>query len=450
MLGFIALAGALLAWFAAAREHARIQDAISTRDTGGEETYMVRRWGPKWLGLFVRGCQYRGWITFLRLRITAGNTDDLWLLERLKPIGTLKHLEINVDRVTPVVATALSELRQVRALSNEERSEFGDADDPLRREGLEILGRLTWIEFLQVSEPTSRGGQLAHLGALPNLKSLRIDGIDDDRDSLEWHSDECLKAIGKMSQLQFLELHWMRPSAEGIGFLSGLTNLKWLSVEYERRGGPSAFEGLPPLPHLETVVVADSTFGDRDLRRLADMPSLKALRLNDTEVTSRGLSEFGTRSSIEELILDNDLATADGLEALSTFRRLKSLHLSRHSFGGNPRWARLTLNDRDDLTVLERDLGRCRRALQRLRNARPGIAIDADTLALWLRRENQLRPRWLDDDSLCEACDQQWLPAPQEPMTLAYRAIFEKAGGWANFHGAGVRDHHGYAFSVSF
>lgn len=454
MLFAIALAGVFLAWLAAVSERASLEHAIFSQGTQGNFSGpMKHRWGPKWLNL-VGADDYRCWAYFARLKLKAGEDIDLMRLALVKRLPKLRHLTVDVDRLTPDIANTLSDLRHLKSLAVIENDQLDEADVRASPVALAALGKMTWIEHLHIEEPTHCGERLAQLAALTNLKSLRLDGIRGNRAT---DIDPCLKAIGKLHQLEFLDLHWMQPGDEGLRFLSGLTRLKWLCLHNIRLRKPSILEDLPSLPRLETVIVADAEFGDGALCRLATFPRLKAVHLDGTQVSPAGLAELARRSRIEELTLNNELVRAKGLESLSGFHQLEALHLWRNEFSGGTTWARFAdnwenvpLDGGGYVKVLAEDFDRCDRALRALKEARPGVVIDGNISALWKLRENQRRPKptefygngWTD---------KRWMPAGIEPpISAAERVLFAEAGGWANFYGAGIYDDELRELVVSF
>ncbi|HEX7377134.1 MAG TPA: hypothetical protein VF278_08475 [Pirellulales bacterium] len=447
MLFVTALTSAFLAWFVAVAERASVEDNIFSRRTHGTLVGpMEFRWGPKWLTL-VGADRYRRWTSFATLKLKAGEDADLVRLALVKRLPKLRHLTVNVDHLTPDIANALSELRHLQGLAILERDESCETDYRSWPAALSAIGKMTWLEFLHMEEPAHRGSQLAHLSTVTGLKSLRITGAYG-YDESGLVADDCLKAVGTLGQLEYLGLENMAPSANGFTFLSGLTRLVFLNLSLVPPEGVSKLVGLPVLPHLEAVAVDESAFGDSDLRRLARLPCLKAIELYETQVTSEGLANFAGHCGIEELVLHNDLVSADSLAALSQFSHLQSLHLGRNVERGNPRWARLTLDDGDEVKVLGQDIEQCLQALRALKDARPGIRIDGDTSAISAIRQNQM---WPERSEMQSWCDERWLPAPNFGwMTPADVALFNIANGWADFYGAGIRDMYGHLRSVSF
>jgi hypothetical protein len=57
--------------------------------------------GPKSLDL-VGADRFRRRIIFARVDLKAGNGEDLLLLERLRRLPKMQHLEISIDHVTPL------------------------------------------------------------------------------------------------------------------------------------------------------------------------------------------------------------------------------------------------------------------------------------------------------------------------------------------------------------
>ena len=445
MLIVIGLAAVFLAWFAAARDRARLQDAIIA-PSGPYRYIWVERWGPKWLDL-VGADPFRRQINLVGLKMTVSDEVDLTNLNHLKNLHSLRHLEIEVDCLTPEIAMAVSELRQLRTLSIKETDQDGDHGERKWRESLAAINKMEQLEFLHISFPTARGKQLAQLNALANLRSLRLDGlvIHDD----ESISHECLQAVGRISQLEYLELNWMKIRDESFACLDGLSKLRLLSLQYVRARESPLLTRLPPLPQLKAIDVVSSNAGDLDLRRLTSLPRLTSLRLAGTAVTPAGLREFMAHSDVEELALENDLASAEGLKSLLDSKYLKTLHLGRNVSRGGTRWGTLALDRDNYVKVPEQDFERCRRTLEVLRDSHRGIVVDGHTSAINADWRSRSEPSYSSDNDSCRQFT--WLPEPSMPwMSPADQADFEKAGGWASFDGAGFRHDDGSTCTIRF
>lgn len=214
MLAAVGAVAAVCGWFTVAHNRSKLQDPVIAANA----PVWVERWGPKWLD--VVGADH------LRRRIVAADLrkpsdprggmlgheqDDartVSLLERLRRLPEVRYLFMGVDRLTPAMAAALGEMRQLRMLSitvYEQAPEMGarlasalgdmrelrmlnlewgwqrdDADEQRRivRESLSAIGKLTSLNSLRLEGEGIATGSLAGLAALPHLRSLHLHQTD--------------------------------------------------------------------------------------------------------------------------------------------------------------------------------------------------------------------------------------------------------------------------------
>lgn len=356
MLAGVCLSAALCGWFAAARNRANLQDAVIEN----KNHVWVERWGPKWLEL-VGADRYRRKLFGAKLDLTLGLTDELKvdeedfqrkeeLLKLLARLRDLQYLFIEVDDHSPGLVDALSSLRQLRVLS-------------IHRDD----------------------GLCYYYGQRFSQEDKRM-------------SHECLAAIGAMHELEYLSLRGMPTASESLACLAGLTNLKSLDLQVNHDADGEASDApllsrLPALPCLEAVDLESSYVGDRGLRYLSVLPRLKTLNLNWTSVIEydladlprlkfdAGLADLARLELLEEAAVMGDMSSATGLESLLILKHLKKLHVGGPYIARHPT-AELTLDDGEKEYVLQVEADRCRRALDALRQANPGIVIDGNVDAL--------------------------------------------------------------------
>jgi hypothetical protein len=240
------------------------------------------------------------------------------------------------------------------------RSEAGE-------EALSELARLPalqslYFRFGEVTPPMA--------AALNEMVQLRVLGIDNGGERL---SHECLNAIGNMRQLEHLRLENMKLAADDFASLADLTSLKSLSLEFVEVDRGPLFHGLPALPQVQAVYVSYSDIGDADLHYLVKLPCLKRLNLHATHVTDASMQVLGHSRSLEELGIDDEMVTERGLATLLAVERLKKLHLGNCRRDGP--WAALPVAPGIEVTVPAHELDGCLRALQALRQSKPGIVI---------------------------------------------------------------------------
>jgi len=355
MLAAVGLLAVCCAWCAAVRNRANLQDSIiaAVKEEGGD--VLVERRGPKWLD-FVVADRFRRRIIGVEMQMTAGHTLAEEFVVELRGLPRLQYLEINVEQLTPRMAAALADMRQLRSLGIQQETRLKFHDEPIPHECLADIGKLNQLEVLHLGNMKISGEDLECLAGLTNLKSLSWEGA----------------VI----------------AGESLGNLVALTNLKSLRLcriycdddepgaeEPETNHAPPLLAHLPALPRLEAIDLSNSEVGDRDLRHLAGLHCLKSLDLSYTDVTDEGLAELASLQSLEDLEIDDNMVSAAGIESLLALRHLKALHMYR-SYDKSARLAPLALDDGDELFVLESEVEGFRRALQMLRQSNPGIVID--------------------------------------------------------------------------
>jgi len=329
----VTLVAVLLAWFAAARNQADLQDQLVTtlEERGGH--IWARRWGPGWLDL-VGGERFRRRV--IGAEDTLGMMDE-GLVKQIAHLSELRYLHIEVGRLTAGMVEALGEMRQMRYLSLEQHRE-NDADEPFSRECLAAIGKMTKLEALDLGMAIS-SEDLACLAGLTNLKSL------------------CL--------YEFNESYQSGDEEDVDGFETGRHDHdhEQLTLEY-----------LPALPRLEFFGIWGDGVSDQDLPYLAALSHLKSLALIFTSVTDEGLKNLPPFEFLEALTIGGDMASTAGLESMLALKRLNTLHLDPNQTESEGKGT-LILDDGDEWFVSQAELEGCRRAIEALRQARPGIVI---------------------------------------------------------------------------
>lgn len=433
LLVVVGAVAALCGGFITARRHADLQDQIIAEAPGawGGKAVLLRRWGPRWLDL-VGADRYRRNIVGFGFPPLSYRLDErgLAILGRLARLPHLEYLGCEVDRFTPDVVAALNALRHLRYLSVEHAVDYTHDDNTQerRRQGcLPPLSKLTRLQQLDLRDVSLDGESLKGLARLKSL-SLARTGFDDD--AAVGH--ECLVAIGETCSLEHLDMHGMKIRGDSLAFLSQLGELKSLALSFVSTDGPSLLKHLPPLPRLEMLDLGYCDVSDEDLAYLPTLPRLKALDLSRTLVTAQGLSRLASLKSLEELALDGDMVSPEGLKSLRAHKQLKILHLDRSGFPAYTRFAKLTLDNGKELSVLASHADEFRQELQALRQARPGLVIDAGR---WQIERGSL----FSNDFTMERdgdwfAPPTWLPKADWPwLTALEQADFKARGGRVSF-----------------
>jgi len=414
MFAATALVSLLCAWSISVWKRADEQDAFVASTQSVNNYVGVQRWGPKWLGLvapdrlrrrIVHARVYVGrsskWayeadqdadIAVEELKASDGqplsaddeglNADDeiaemdrqdVELLRRLGRLSALRSLDIQCGLLTPAMADALADLAQIEQLSlagvhgdnlgfltglthlksltlDVKDCEYNELE---MRKRLEAVGKLTQLRRLRLLG--FPGAEIAQLGKLVKLKSLTLD-FDRFFRGDEQRAHECFAALGKMTQIERLQIgrcEYLEIHPHDLACLGGLTNLKSLSLAISR---------------------TDMTRKEL-LAAIANLTKLRELRL-EGDIVSAGLAELEPLESLEELSSDYGMANGAAIESLVELKHLKAVHI-----------AGLDIS----LALTSEEAEHLRRALKSLRQAHPGIVVNGDSRpwdAPWLHWES--------------------------------------------------------------
>lgn len=226
----------------------------------------------------------RGWSKLQRLNLRGTDITDT-SLEYLAQIPSIRSLDISYTQIT--------------------------------NNGLEHLSALTNLEELALGGNKVTGAGLRVLKLLPALRSLNLNGAQK-RNSGTWAvslTDLDLDAVAGLKGLQSLDLGGLKITDAGIARLKPLAHLSALDVSRTEvsAGGlkslslnalhrlslyktkkidDSVAEVLLSAGELEFIDLAETSFGDTGLARLAKLKGLKHLYLRGSGVTAAGVSAF--------------------------------------------------------------------------------------------------------------------------------------------------------------
>jgi len=248
MLAAIGLAALGCGWFIDARDRANIEDALiaAINERG---TVWVERWGPRWLDLFGAD-RFRRRIVSVSLNYSGYEEDDPQILKQVAHLRGLRHLSLCPDEwpLEPGLADALALLPGLRSLCIEGAP---------AREWHAAVGKLCHLERLSVAYDADL---CTSLERLPNLKSLAVSGCNDVEDS-----HRLLTAVGKLKNLEQLRLERMPVRGSSLACLSGLTELRFLSLSSVGSNEGGWLGTLPPLARVEAIDLEGSEVGHSDV-----------------------------------------------------------------------------------------------------------------------------------------------------------------------------------------
>jgi len=298
----------------------------------------------------------------------------------LASIGRIKNLEelhfiLSMPRFTPAGVAHLKNLKKFRkidfayAWSGPRGASHGDevarclADMPglesiqgigyLSAEGVKTLATLPNLKRLDVALKDHHQGYdgptgLFHLTKSKTLEELRFSGgkslSDSDLACLESMTrlkdlslkgegvtDAAMTSVGKLHQLERLDMMLVGVTKRGLNQLKGLTNLQTLHVVAHFSDAGPAIDEVPlnisSLRNLKTLTMQGVALRDADLASLAGMSDLEWLVLN-APLTESGLGRLQGLDSLKYMRIDGiSCLSGESLAHLADFPRLGDLHL---------------------------------------------------------------------------------------------------------------------------
>ena len=194
--------------------------------------------------------------------------------------------------------------------------------------GFAPLESLQKLESLRLSYTMITDPVLAHVGNLPNLRSLTIEDEDwvaaRDLSSVLHITDKGLASLTNLEKLEFLTLYGDGISDVGLLHLGKLTGLKKLSLK-ETRVTPAGLIGLGSvLPNTQLEVTGKR---GKDRYRFTITPHISAASASG-HVDNSMLQQFTLYDGLKALHLSElGTATEEGLQVVSQLPQLETLSL---------------------------------------------------------------------------------------------------------------------------
>lgn len=166
------------------------------------------------------------------------------------------------------------------------------------------------LSFTQISD-----AGMVHLSGLRNLKSLSLpDRI----------SNDALRHIENLTNLETLHLPF-RMENDNLDFLRRLTNLRELRLG--RGLSENSLSELQNLKELRKIEGLPMDLTDEGLENLKELVNLENLNLDERKITDDGLRHLSDLSELEFLNLSRTDIGDDGVMSLSRLTKLKDIYL---------------------------------------------------------------------------------------------------------------------------
>jgi hypothetical protein len=130
------------------------------------------------------------------------------------------------------------------------------------------------------------------LSRCDSLKELHLRG--------GWITDSTIESIREMSELRSLTLSETNVTAQGMGMLSSLPSLEFLTVKFGAWDG-SGLEWLSESNALQVLDLADTKANDETCQAIGSCRSLRDVNLSYTAISDQGLAELRTLPKLDDL-----------------------------------------------------------------------------------------------------------------------------------------------------
>lgn len=154
---------------------------------------------------------------------------------------------------------------------------------------LDLLGMLTDVNRLTLTDTRVTAAGLAKLQRLLELRVLIVDGAD--------LIDQDLVEITRLKSLECLALLDTRVDGTGLGCLKALPRLDTLYIE----GPIHTASGLADLGRLKALYLLDVRLEDPDMAFLKRLPDLESLSLRAESLTLKGLGNLVKQQHLKYL-----------------------------------------------------------------------------------------------------------------------------------------------------
>ena len=205
--------------------------------------------------------------------------------------------------------------------------------------GLHFLPDLRHLNLIDTKVTSAGIAQIAELVQLKTLSIRAAPAVD----------DTALDHLGKLKQLEWLDLGDTAVTDDGLAKLRYLQNLTMLDLSGTRISNEGLVH-LRGLSHLIDLRLSATRIDDAGLTTVGQLKGLQALRLGKTLISNAGLRDVAALRELQSLDLWPTDVSASGLRHLARLPRLIFLSLGPH----------VSVNAAEQL---RRDLPRCQISL---------------------------------------------------------------------------------------
>lgn len=198
---------------------------------------------------------------------------------------------------------------------------------PAALEPNEVIARITQRPPHEITNE-----DLVNLTNLPSGQD-QIHSLDLTKSTV---NDAGVRLLSKLPQLMNLNLSYLKISGNSLESLQAIPDLRSLSLEGIQGLSPESWEIVAGLSHLETLNVLGTLITDDTVAKFVRLPNLKELNLTQTLVTDAVFSHVAEMKNLEVLRFEGlSSVNGRGLQVLAKAKNnlLRELHASRTPLG---------------------------------------------------------------------------------------------------------------------
>lgn len=140
-----------------------------------------------------------------------------------------------------------------------------------------------------------------------------------------WITDADLARVGRQHSLERLDLAHTKITDAGLQHLSGLRNLRELSLYYAEYISEDGLAVLKQFPALQRLNLRGTRVGSKVFEHIAHLKELRELDLGFTEITDDGFDQLVGLEKLERLVIGGNRLTGECLQTLLQIPALRDL-----------------------------------------------------------------------------------------------------------------------------
>lgn len=188
------------------------------------------------------------------------------------------------------------------------------------------IGTLTDLQRLSLDDTPLTDGHAAEVGKLKQLRALHVNALGP---ALAALTASGFRLLGALTELRVLSLSNGTLTDEGLKHLAGLKNLRELDLSETHVTGAGMVH-LAGMVELRDLHLGRTGVTDTGMQHLAALKKLEFLSLYRTEITDEGLTHVAKLSSLKKLDLSSSAISNAGLKRLGGLTALEYLYLSEN------------------------------------------------------------------------------------------------------------------------